>query len=356
MSEVVTIDGSLGEGGGQILRTALSLSAVLGLPVTICNIRAGRPKPGLRSQHLAAARAAARVCSGELEGAGKGSMEISLRPGPVSPGNYEFGTGTAGSATLVFQTLLPVLACAEEPSTLALSGGTHNPMAPPADFIVESYLPSLRRMGLRASCDLVRHGFYPRGGGELHCAVEPRRRTPAPVLIEGEVDWRPVKADILLADLPAHVAEREMSVLSRELDLLPERIMIAHLPGELGPANVVMVRLSAAGRTAVLTAFGERGKRAEIVAREAAAEARALMASGAPVEPRLADQLLLPMALGAGGTFATSAVTGHTRTSIELIRLIAGLEIAVEKVRDDFWIVRVPGRGVEAGLQPRDSS
>jgi RNA 3'-terminal phosphate cyclase (ATP) len=344
MGAAITIDGSFGEGGGQILRTALSLSAVLRREVSVCNIRAGRPKPGLRSQHLAAARAAARVCGGELEGAGKGSMQVRFRPGPVSPGQYEFGTGTAGSATLVFQTLLPVLACADEPSTLGLSGGTHNPMAPPVDLIVESYLPSLRRMGLRASCDLVRHGFYPRGGGELRCAVEPWRRPRAPLLIEGEVDWRPVKADILLADLPAHVAEREKSVLSRELDLLPEKIMIAHLPGELGPANVVMVKLSAAGRTAVLTAFGERGKRAEIVARQIAAEARALIASGAPVEPHLADQLLLPMVLGAGGTFATSAVTGHTRTSVELIRLIAGLEIAVEKVRDDFWTVRVPGR------------
>ena len=164
---MITIDGSQGEGGGQILRTALALAAITGTPVRVERIRARRPKPGLQRQHLVALQAAARVCNGHLQGAELNSREITFTPQAPVSGTYVFDIGSAGSTTLVLQTVLPILLCADGPSSVGIRGGTHNSMAPPVEFLQESFLPVLHRIGVSATLDLERHGFYPAGGGSI---------------------------------------------------------------------------------------------------------------------------------------------------------------------------------------------
>ena len=205
---MLTIDGSQGEGGGQVLRSALALSLVTGRPFAIENIRAGRKKPGLLRQHLTAVLAAAEVGRAEVEGATMGSRHLVFRPSGVRSGNYAFRVGTAGSATLVLQTVLPALLLAEGESNLTLEGGTHNPFAPPVDFLVNAYLPLVNRLGPRVEVRLIRPGFYPAGGGEFTVRVQPARQLGRLALVDrGQIVARRVR--VLLGHLPRHIAERE---------------------------------------------------------------------------------------------------------------------------------------------------
>lgn len=169
--DFLELDGAIG--GGQVLRSALSLSMLSGRPFRIINIRARRSRPGLLRQHLTAVQAAAQICSAEVQGAELGSQRLSFHPGAICGGDYRFAIGSAGSCTLVLQTLLPALLQANAPSSLQISGGTHNPLAPPADFIQQAWLPLLRRMGARVEMQLLRHGFVPAGGGEIAMQIAP---------------------------------------------------------------------------------------------------------------------------------------------------------------------------------------
>jgi len=341
-SNSIEIDGGFGEGGGQIVRTSLSLAAVLGVPVRIFNIRAGRPKPGLGNQHLAAARAACKVTRGELTGATKGSTELAFEPGPVRSGRYTREVGTAGSTTLIFQTMLPLLAAAQGRSTITLYGGTHNPMAPPAEYLSECFLPAIEPLGFKASCRLVRHGFYPKGGGAIRAAVEPWSGG-GPLELLDETEWEGPEVEVLIANLPEHVAFREQEEAAKSLRIDPLQVKITALPGEVGPGNALMIRYRAAGGTALFASFGQPGKRAEKVAREGARQAKKFARSKAPVDPHLADQLLVPMALAHGGSFMTSEVTEHLRTNARVIESFLGARAAWESVSHDRWIVTVPG-------------
>src|SRR5262245_60469773 len=204
-----TIDGSRGEGGGQILRTSLALSMITGTPVRIVNIRARRAKPGLMRQHLTAVQAAAGVSKARVEGAAVGSREIVFTPSTVTPGNHHFSIGTAGSTTLILQTVLPALILASGPSHLVLEGGTHNPMAPPFEFLDRAFLPLLRRMGPAVDVTLERAGFYPAGGGRLSVTVQPVGHLQGFDLLE-RGDLRNQRGIVLLANLPAHIADREL--------------------------------------------------------------------------------------------------------------------------------------------------
>ncbi len=340
---MIEIDGSMGEGGGQVVRTSLTLAAVLGEPVRIVNIRAGRPRPGLMNQHRAAARAVAKATRGKLEGAKKGSPELVFEPGPVRPGRYSREIGSAGSTTLVLQTMLPVLAAAERRSSLMVHGGTHNPASPPFEFLNECWLPALASMGVRAEAELVLHGFYPKGGGAIRAMIEPWTGESAEFDLAGETEWGEPEVEILIANLPEHVAFREQEEAARSLRLDPVDVRITALPGEVGPGNAVLVRYRAEGRTSLVTAFGEPGKRAERVASEAAREAKKFARSRASVDPRLADQLLLWLALGPGGRFSTSETTEHFRTQARVIEKFLGDPVRVETVRPDFHVVEARG-------------
>jgi len=327
----VSIDGFQGEGGGQILRTSLSLSLVTGQPFEITNIRAGRQRPGLLRQHLTAVQAAARISNAQVEGAAIGATRVSFTPGPIQPGDYSFAVGTAGSATLVLQTVLPALMMANGPSTLSLEGGTHNPSAPPFDFLDRTFLPLLRRMGPAVSVTLDRYGFYPAGGGRFTARIEPSARlSPLHLGERREVTGR--RAIGLIANLPAHIAEREIATAIEVLDWPAETRSMLGTRNSAGPGNALMLEVVTPEVTGIFTAFGEIGVTAETVGKRAAGQAAKYLRSTAAVCPHLADQLLLPIALAGGGSYTAVDLDSHARTNIEVIGRFLPIRFQVEEM------------------------
>jgi RNA 3'-terminal phosphate cyclase (ATP) len=302
---MLTIDGSRGEGGGQIFRTSLTLSLVTGTPFRIERIRAGRAKPGLMRQHLTALEAAAAVGDAEVDGAVVGGQEVVFRPKRLRPGTYRFAVGTAGSAGLVLQTILVPLVLARAPSRLTLEGGTHNPAAPPFEFLTEALLPLLRRMGADVDARLERAGFYPAGGGRMTIDVTDRGSLGALHLVRrGRTVRRRARA--LVSRLSRQIADRELALIRSRLGWDGEELEAVVLSeGMAGPGNVVLLSIESEQVVEVFTGFGEIGVRAEAVAERVAEEARRYLAADVPVGPHLADQLLLPMALAGGSAFRT---------------------------------------------------
>jgi RNA 3'-terminal phosphate cyclase (ATP) len=241
---MIVIDGSMGEGGGQILRTSLSLSMVTGRPVRIENIRAGRPKPGLGLQHLACVEAAAAVSGAEVVGARRGSTDLEFRPDRVRAGAYTFRVGSAGSATLVLQTVLPPLLVAEAPSSLEIEGGTHNPFAPPFDFLARSYLPLISRLGPRFSCDLIRAGFYPAGGGRVRVGIEPVSRLGSLELLERGA-LRSHRATAWCSRVPAEVGERQLAAVRADLGWGMDDCRLERVRDAVGPGNALTLEIEA---------------------------------------------------------------------------------------------------------------
>jgi RNA 3'-terminal phosphate cyclase (ATP) len=324
MAELLVLDGSHGEGGGQILRTALALAALTGRSFRLEKIRAGRPKGGLAAQHLTAVQATAAISAAEVEGAVLGSQRLSFAPGPTRAGDYTFDVaaarqgGSAGATTLVLQAVLLPLALAAGRSRLILCGGTHMAWSPPFDDVAAAWLGALRRMGVEASVELVRWGFYPVGRGEITARIEGggRRRLASLELLErGPLAL--VRGRAVGANLPAHVPER-MARRARAL------LAAAGLPSAVEPLSVeaacpgagVFLAADYAGWTAGFSALGARGKPAEAVAEEAVEALLGFHRSGATVDAHLADQLLLPCALaGAPSRFLAERATGHLTTN-----------------------------------------
>lgn len=337
---MIVIDGSQGEGGGQILRTSLALSLVTGQPFRIEHIRARRQKPGLLRQHLTAVEAAGVVGCAEVTGAALSSQTLEFRPGRVTPGNYRFAVGTAGSATLVLQTILPALLTASGPSALTLEGGTHNPLAPSFDFLAECFMPLIRRMGPRGELELTRPGFFPAGGGQFHVRVQPARKfSPIESPERGAIRSR--HARVWLSRLPVHVAERELAVVREELKWRVEECSIRNVPHPVGPGNAVALAIEAEHVTAVFTGFGERRRPAEEVARSAVEAAKLWLQANVPVDEHLADQLLLPLALAGGGSFRTTKPSLHTVTNADIIRRLLSVSICLEQESSLAWRVTV---------------
>ena len=340
---MIAIDGSEGEGGGQILRTSLALSLVTGQPFRMERIRAKRQKPGLLRQHLTAVEAAKTVGCAEVSGAALNSQVLEFRPGTVTPGNYRFAVGTAGSATLVLQTVLPALLTAPGPSTLTLEGGTHNPMAPPFDFLAACFNPLIHRMGPTVELELKRPGFFPAGGGCFHARIQPVTKLSTIALLErGSIRSR--RARVWTSKLPEHVAERELRVVQEELRWRADECSVENIPHPVGTGNVVALEVEAEQVTVVFTGFGERGRPAEEVAKSAIKAAKAWIESGVPVDEHLADQLLIPMALAGGGSFRTTKPSLHTTTNAEVIRRFLPVAIHMEQESELAWRVEV-GKG-----------
>ena len=335
---MITIDGSHGEGGGQIVRSSLALSLVTGTAVMLESVRAGRKKPGLMRQHLAGVRAARQISGAEVEGDEVGSPRLVFRPGDVRPGNYRFSVGSAGSTTLVLQTVLPALMLAAGESTVELEGGTHNPFAPPYDFLARSYLPLLRKMGVVVEPQLVRPGFYPAGGGGLRVEVQPAAELGGFELLDrGRLLNCRVRA--MVANLPRHIAERECRTIAGKTDWPANCFACEVVDDATGPGNVVMIELEYEHVTAVFTAFGERGKKAERVASEAWRAARTYLDAVVPVGPYLADQLMLPLGIAAHfghpGSFRTLPLTDHSTTHIDILKRFLDIEIDVLERGDE---------------------
>lgn len=328
-TDPVRVDGSLGEGGGQVLRTALTLSMVTGRAFLAVNVRAHRERPGLLRQHLTAVRAAAAVSSAAVEGDALGSRELSFRPGAVRPGTHEFRVGTAGSTVLVAQTVLLPLALAGGSSSVVVEGGTHGAMAPPFEHFAEVLLPHLRAIGFRAAATLERHGFHPAGGGRIRVDVEPAEAF-RPLVLEdrGEVVERRARA--LVAQIPRSVGERENAVLAASTSFRPVDCAVESV-ASIGPGNALVATMRCERAVEVFTGFGEQGRRAEAVATRVVDELREWHAAAVPVGRHTADQLLLPMALAAGGSFRTLPLTRHAETNAQVMRLFLGDVVAVEQ-------------------------
>lgn len=340
---MMVLDGSHGEGGGQIVRTALTLAMVTGTPVTIEKVRARRPKPGLLRQHLTALRAAQAVSDAEVSGDELGSRTFTFAPRAVRGGSYRFDVGSAGSAMLVLQTLVPALLFAREPSVVEVAGGTHNPLAPPYPFFETAYLPLLRRMGVNVSSELVTAGFYPAGGGLVRIAIEPCKHLGELVLLDrGAIREKRIRA--LTSRIPPHVARREIDTLMHQLGWQDVDARSEAVASD-GPGNVLLAIVEAEHVTEVFSGFAERGVRAEEVAARVAREVRAWVDAGVPVGQHLADQLVLPMALGAGGAFRTVTPTPHLRTHVELLGRFTGRVIDVRDEGHGAYRVDVARHG-----------
>lgn len=316
---LVRVDGSLGEGGGQILRTSLSLSLVTGKPFRIDNIRANRQKPGLLRQHLTAVQAAAGIGGGEVEGDSLGSRALTFVPGKVRAGEFHFAVGTAGSGTLVLQTILPALMTASGPSRIVIEGGTHNPAAPPFDFLQKCFLPLMEQMGPSIRVELTRYGFYPAGGGRFIVEITPCT-TLRPLVMSERGQITAQRAVALVANLPYHIARRELDAVGQILGWGTECLVCDDTKNSLSPGNLVMIELKSAALTQIFTAFGQRGVSAEDVAADAASQAQEYLASNAAVDEHLADQLLLPLALAGAGSFTTTSLNLHAQTNMQVIR------------------------------------
>jgi RNA 3'-terminal phosphate cyclase (ATP) len=343
---MIDIDGSFGEGGGQILRTSLALSMVTGQAFRIRNIRAARRKPGLRRQHLAAVNAAAEIAQAKVEGVSLGSRELMFRAESVAAGEYHFAIGTSGSATLVLQTILPALIVAEKSSTLILEGGTHNPHAPPFDFLQNTFLPIINRMGPTVTATLEWPGFYPAGGGRFTVGVKPAPRlSPIQLLERGEIQR--FSATAIVAGLPRHIAERELNVVRERLGWTDKALRLETLPD--GPGNVLMLEIKCERITETFTGFGERGVPAEKVAEGAVRVAKAYLDAGVPVGKFLADQLILPFAIAASrfnressrSSFKTLPLSLHAMTNIEVVKKFLDVDVRVTPESDRACIVEI---------------
>ena len=295
MKDFIEIDGSQGEGGGQVLRTSLTLSAVTGQPVRIGKIRAGREKPGLKRQHLTCIKAVAAICGAKTSDVEVGSGELEFVPGAINGGDYRFDIGTAGSVTLVAQTVVPVLLKAGVPSTVTITGGTHVPFSPVWEFFVEIYLPELRRMGVQVEAEIDQCGFYPAAGGMVKLRVWPHDEAKRPDGYElvdlGEYKGGVVKG--VVSHLPRSIAEAEVGIVGEQLRDLALRHEICEVDA-MGPGNYCCAKLNYERGTVVFSGVGTYDKSRRAVANEIVQQVREFVKSGKACEKHLADQLLVP--------------------------------------------------------------
>ena len=348
---MIELDGSTGEGGGQILRTALSLALITGQPFRITRIRANRAKPGLMRQHCVAVQAAAQVCGADVGEMAVGAQTLTFVPGKIRGGDYSFAIGTAGSCTLVLQTLLPALLFADAPSVVRITGGTHNSMAPPAHFLQRAYGRVMAQMGVEMTLDLKRFGFYPAGGGEIVAHIRPCKELKrVDLLTRGEQVAS--FAESFVAGVPGSVAQRELDSIGRAMGWAMDgtmagamqgttsQLLIRTLPAEQGPGNALLITLESANVTDVFCSFGEKTVSAETVAKRVIGQAKRYLASGAALGEYLADQVMLPFALAGGGSFTTCEVSQHSLTNAAVIEQFLPVKFSFEKH---------DGAGVEVG-------
>jgi RNA 3'-terminal phosphate cyclase (ATP) len=328
---MLTIDGSLGEGGGQVLRTSLSLAQITGRSFTMTNVRRHRVKPGLMPQHLKAVEAAGAVGMARVQGAQLGSQNLVFEPTGIRPGEFQFDIGTAGSSSLVLQTLLPPLSFARASSRVSVIGGTHVPWSPCFHFLEWHWLPYMRRIGFQIRLALDAAGFYPRGGGRVRAAVDPAGKL-APLRLTHRGALKRIRGISGVAGLDIEVAERQRRQALRRLTPLSKQIEIemVQLPS---PSRGTFVLLLAEFEDSqgCFCGLGARGKPAERVADEAADGLLDFVGTDGAVDPHLADQLVLPLALAPGPSeLRTSRVTQHLLTNAAIVKMFLPVAIEIE--------------------------
>jgi RNA 3'-phosphate cyclase len=317
---MIRIEGSLGEGGGQILRTALSLSLLTGKEFSIENIRASRPKPGLRPQHIKAVEAAAEVSRASVTGAVLGSSAIVFKPGEVRPGRYQFDIGTAGSTSLVLQTIFVPLSRTRVASSVTITGGTHVPWSPSYEYLTQIWLPYLEEIGFDGQVQLDRAGFYPQGGGRIQATIRPSAEVESLDLIE-RGNLHQIRGMSAIANLDRRIAERQRSQVVRRLGdrYYLNDIRISNLPAT-HRGTVIFLVAEFENSQAGFFALGELGKPAERVADEAIDALVPFLESEGCIDRHLADQLLLPLAFASGiSRLKTEQVTNHLLTNAKVI-------------------------------------
>lgn len=316
----IKIDGSQGEGGGQILRSALSLATLLHRPVTIDHIRAKRRRPGLMPQHLAAINALAEICEARVSGAELHSRKLTFIPGEIRAGTYLFDIKTAGAATLVLAAILPPLLFADRPSEVTVTGGTHVPFSPPYHYFEEVFLSALAWMGAGVEISLERWGWYPEGGGAIRLRITPATKLHnINLMSRGEMTGLHFLFGI--SNLPFHIVEREQQTVREILSAERDRIFcrIEEKPAR-GKGNMIFLCARFENSRAGFSALGRRGRPAEQVASDLCARWREFSKSAAAIDCHLADQLLLYMVLAQGDSgFCTEKISNHLLTNLNLV-------------------------------------
>jgi RNA 3'-terminal phosphate cyclase (ATP) len=346
--EFIEIDGSEGEGGGQMVRTALTLSAVTGRAFRIINIRANRPEPGLRSQHLQAVFAARDICSAAVEGAEKSSRALSFVPGKIAPGKHDVNIGTAGSTSLVLQTIALPLSMAEGESEVTITGGTHVEWAPTYDYLAEAWLPLMRRIGLDIDLELVAPGFYPKGGGQIRATIRPAASL-APLVLTERGDLKSVRVLAAVNNLPVEIAERfvkraDSQLRSRRIRHVKTAIKTS---SAVGRGTYLRILADYENIPACFTGLGRIGKQAESIADETVEEFIEFHRSGATVDAHMADQLLLPLALSKGDSaFTAPRISPHFQTNSAVIAKFLPVAVSTSPADNLATIIQIATKGV----------
>jgi RNA 3'-phosphate cyclase len=346
---VIEVDGSLMEGGGQLLRMATTYSAILGEPVRITNIRENRTQPGLKPQHLSTLKAVAELCSAEMKGLEIGSQEVGFHPGRIRGGEFNFDIGTAGSCSLLLQCVAPVAAYADGPVKISVKGGTAVRWSPPMYIVQHVVWAAFRHLGFSGAVRILRDGYYPKGGGLVEARIGPIRGFKSIVFEKSEV--KGIRGLSTCGGLPRHIAERQAEAAVKILreESFETRIDVA-TPGKssrpLSPGSVICLW----GEGAAFIGddgLGERGKMAERVGAEAAQRLIDQIRTGAYVDLHTADNLVLPCSLAAGtSSFTVSKLTMHTLTAVEVAKNITGAKIIVEGSEGKLGRITVEGRGI----------
>ena len=337
---MIEIDGTFGEGGGQILRTSLSLASVTGQAVHIVNIRAKRRKPGLMRQHLACVKAIAEITRGRISGAELNSLELTLDPETIHGGDYHFAIGSAGSVTLIAQTVIPALLCANVPSHVVIEGGTHTDQSPIFEFFDRVYLPALRKMGADITAKMESIGFYPAGGGKIVLDIQPVKMWNRFECMQAGS----LKRSMLIVmgfGISKQIMEDEVTIFKEKLEV---KDGFRHESQEVkshGPGNVLYAQMEYENITELFSICGAFNVSRREVGERVAGMVNKYLMLNVPVGRFLADQLLLPMAIGAGGKYLTAPPTKHTQTNIEVIRKFLNTDIELENRKNETYVIEV---------------
>jgi RNA 3'-terminal phosphate cyclase (ATP) len=326
---LIEIDGSFGEGGGQIVRTALSLSCITGKPFTLFNIRKGRKRPGLMPQHITCVNAVAQISNARVSDCEKGSTGFTFIPGKIESGDYIFDIKTAGSISLVFQTILPPLLFSGSASRITIKGGTHVPFSPPYHYISEVFLPTLEKIGIFVKPSISTYGFYPQGGGEAVFSISPAKKVKNLDLFE-KGKLQALYGYSGVSRLPLSIAERQKDAALKTLHPLTTDVKTMEVSS---PGQGTFIFLKAAYEHSIsgFSSLGKRGKPAEQVGQEAAEALLAFHQSPAPLDPHLSDQIVIYLSLSKeNSSFVTSKITQHLLTNLWVIEQFLTITYQIE--------------------------